>query len=127
MKNLVSAAASLTALALATVSAAAELHAVSGVRPDHEQRFSSLRVSIDQLHAAAVELEALAVAEQPENPDAQALQALRDDLAAARTAASQAVANGDELGELTARIETLALVVDRVSDQVAELVAAKAA
>jgi hypothetical protein len=117
-----SATAALTALALAVVSAAADVLAAGAIRPDHEQRFGALRVSLDQLHTAAAEVQQLAAAEAPPNPDAEAFAKLSADLAAARSAASDALASGGELAALVARIETLALTVDHMSDQLSELV-----
>jgi hypothetical protein len=125
MNSLKDALAALVALTLAAVSAAADCLAAGAIRPDHEQRFGALRVTLDQLAEAAAACEALAASGQPEDPDAEAFAKLRADLAEAR----QALTSGGDLAALRAdilgHIETLTLTVDALSDNVAALVPAK--
>ena len=87
----------LVAAALAAVNIAAEIQSVGGVRPDHELKWGALRVQLDQIQAAAVEVDKLAESDTPENPDAAALL------------------------KVNAAIETLALTVDHMADQLNDL------
>ena len=125
MTSIQTALAAIVSLTLAAVSAAADCLAAGAIRPDHEQRFGVLRVQLDQLAEAAAAAEALAASDQPENPDAEAFAKLRADLAEAR----QALTSGGDLAALRAdilgHIETLALTVDSVADQIAALVPPK--
>lgn len=71
----------LVALIAGLIGAAAELQAVGGVRPEHDQKFASLRVALDQANDAAQTLDQAAEAGAPMLPDAAALQALTDKVA----------------------------------------------
>jgi hypothetical protein len=62
------------------VDGARSLHESGSIRPEAAQAFSSFRVSLEQAHAAALEIEAGAGLEPPEpipNPTAEAFEALR--------------------------------------------------
>lgn len=92
----------LAALAAAVVAAAEDLQAAGAIRPDHQTKWGAFRVSLDQLHEAAQTAETAADEGAPVLPDAAAL------------------------GKLGDQVETMALTLDHLSDQVAALVSAKA-
>jgi len=75
---------------------AATLAAAGGIRPEHEQAFSSLRVGLDQAADAVDKLQEAATAAPP--PDVAAFSSLRG------------------------QVETLAVTVDTTHDQVSGLV-----
>lgn len=112
----------LAALVAAAITSAEDMQAVGAVRPDHAQRFSAHRVTLDQLSAACADAQKIAEQDAPPNPDAEAFAALRAELAAAREAASQAL-NGGGSSALLERVEALAMTVDNLADRVAELIA----
>lgn len=90
------------ALAIAAlVGAAAELQAVGAIRPDHETKWGALRVALDQANDAAQALDQAADQATPATPDAAAF---------------------EQLGH---QVETLALTVDSLHDEIAALRAAK--
>lgn len=89
----------------ALVGTAAELHAIGAVRPEHHERFSAFRNSLDQLNSQATDALKAAELAQPVPPGSAEFDALRGQVAM-----------------LTERLETLALTVDHTGDQVAGLV-----
>ena len=91
----------LVALIAGLVGAAAELQAVGAIRPDHETKWGALRVALDQANEQAQSLDKAAADAEPSNPDAAAFVTLGH------------------------QVETLALTVDDMRDQLAALVAAK--
>lgn len=103
------------ALALAAASvveAAVDLQAAGAIRPDHDQKWQGLRVQLEQLSQAAAEIDKAADSTVPDDPDAAAFDSLR--AIVVDSAASMA-----SVTELIERIETLALTVDRLTDQLA--------
>jgi hypothetical protein len=99
-KTLMTALATVATLAGDAVAMAADLQASGAIRPDHEQKFSGLRVQLDQLAGLATDCHTLTEATQPENPDAAAFERL-----------------AERVTELTERTETLALTVDHLADK----------
>lgn len=92
----------LVALIAGLVGAAAELQAVGAIRPDHETKWGALRVALDQANDAAQALDKAADEAAPTTPDAAAF---------------------EQLGH---QVETLALTVDSLQDEIAALRAEKA-
>lgn len=81
----------------ALVSIAAELQSLGAVRPDHAERFSAFRTGLDQLSDSVAAALEEAEKNEPTNPDAAAF------------------------AELGAKVETLAMTVDHLGDQLAAL------
>lgn len=90
----------LVALIAGLIGAAAELQAVGGIRPEHDQKFSSLRVALDQANDAAQALDLAAENGEPTPPDAAALQAI-----------------ANELTELRATLEMQGTLIDHMTDK----------
>nr|WP_295075339.1 hypothetical protein [uncultured Roseateles sp.] len=98
MKLILSALAALVATA---VTQAAELQASGAIRPDHETKWGAHRVGLDRLAESIAEAEKAIDADAPLSADAAGFQALGH------------------------QVETMALTLDHLSDQVAALVAEK--
>ncbi|MDN3921518.1 hypothetical protein [Roseateles violae] len=113
----------------ALVGAAAEIHAIGAVRPEHAERFSTFRTGLDQIRDQVADAVKAAEEATPLPPGSVEFTQLRDQVATAcltidsvNVAVAAIGTVAQTTGELRQALETMAMTVDRMGDQVADLV-----